>query len=133
MSRCEPWHYRGKKNRWRECREMHMSAEDRTWMLEHAAEPSWPEMIRQHHQACQQAAAQRIKDFVRWVDAYEAPRFPLTPAPQWVYQRQEREGGGSVVDFTHLAPKQPEQYGISDETNERARRLIESALGDDHA
>jgi hypothetical protein len=134
MSRCGPWHYQGKKNRWRECRETHMTAEDRTWMLEHSEEESRPAEIARHRM--NQIKARWVgrdrppghsgiidwweQDFeheplARWVEAYEPPHFPIVPP----------------LAFTR--PQQPEQYGISDDTNERARRLIESALGDDHA
>jgi hypothetical protein len=133
MSRCGPWHYRGKKSRWRECREMHMSAEDRAWMLAN----SEPEHVpagglawwAQHAGKAGSGKPLTIWDFkaaldfkheafARWVDEYEAPFFPTVPLPAF------------IAESTRQSPE-PEQYGISDETNERARRLIESALGDE--
>jgi hypothetical protein len=137
MSRCGPWHYRGKKNRWRECREMHMSAEDRAWMLEHSEEESRPvhgvvDRSKTYKQLVEEHQSRQLDEtFARWVDAYEPPQFPITPPPQWLYQKERFKGGGAI-DWDELTkPPQPEQYGISDDTNERARRLIESALGDD--
>jgi hypothetical protein len=83
----------------------------------------------------------------RWVDPDRPPRpsgvidwweqdfLPSTPERKLnIWDLQEAiERQFRTRPTNPFAPKQPEQYGISDDTNDRARRLIESALGDDHA